>query len=195
MRKGEYFASGGACMKPISQDPLGSDSTVLPAGTQVGQRELKSLTHTPLEVWLHHNDRATSAGFGFKKIIDNICNLPWECISNDDVLRIAQVYYYFSVQFRETLEIACRLYPNDDHLKILHREECNTSNLSPWENVAEAGEAMNHDEFMRRLLTLHAMGDVSSLEIAGAHYLARVRQIPDHTRAKSIASYEDGGLV
>jgi hypothetical protein len=193
--RGEYFASAGACMKPISQEPLGSDTTALPAGTQVGQRELKSLTHTPLDVWLHRNDHATSAESEYKKVIDNICNLPWECISNGDVLRIAKVYYYFSVQFRENLEIACRLYPNDDHLKILYREECNTSNLSPWENVAEAGEAMNHDEFMRRLLTLHAMGDMSSLESAGAHYLARVHQIPDHVRVKSIASYEDGGLT
>ncbi len=131
----------------------------------------------------------------FEKTVDNICELPWERISSKDVLSVALAYYYFSIQFRESLEIACRLFPNDRALKLLHKEECNTSNLSPWENVAQEGEEMNHDEFMRRLLLLQPIPDAGALEQAGVHYLMRIRQIDDLTRAKSIASYEDGGLA
>jgi len=110
-------------------------------------------------------------------------------------MRVALAYHFFSVQFRENLEIACRLNPNDDNLKHLHREECNTDNLSPWKNIAEAGEAMNHDEFIRRLLTLQHIENAAVLRRYGASYLALVRRTDDLVRAKSIASYENGGLV
>ena len=103
-------------------------------------------------------------------------------------------YYYFSVQFRETLEIVCWLNPDDNLLKALHREECDTANLSPWKNIAVEGEAMNHDEFMRRLLALQPIARASAIEQSGQSYLALVRSVDDSVRAKSIRSYEDGGL-
>ena len=132
--------------------------------------------------------------FAFEAVIDDICSLPWETISEAEVLRIAMAYYYFSVQFRESLEGALRVYPSDDKLLDLSRGECATDNLSPWEGVAAAGEKMNHDDFMHRLLALQPMGDVASIERAGAAYLAAARAMDDFTKAKSIASYEDGGL-
>ena len=48
---------------------------------------------------------------------------------------------------------------------------------------------------MRRLLALQPMDDVTPLKRDGASYLTLVRQTGDLARAKSIASYEDGGLV
>ena len=55
---------------------------------------------------------------------------------------------------------------------------------------------MNHDEFMRRTLTLTALDDARRawLEALGQAYLAKVRAADDLTKALSIASYEDGGL-
>jgi hypothetical protein len=132
--------------------------------------------------------------FEFEKVINRICDLPWENLKDDELLRVAMAYYYFSVQFRENLEVACKLYPGDEKLKDLRRGECDTSNLSPWEDVAAKGEAMNHDEFMRRLLTLQPMADADALARAGDRYLARVRAMDDLAKARSIASYEDGGL-
>ena len=132
--------------------------------------------------------------FAFEKIIDRICDLPWADISEAEVLRVALAYYYFSIQFRENLEITCRLYPDDPRLELLRREECNTSNLSPWEGVAAVDEEMNHDEFMRRLLALQPLPDTASIVEAGARYLELVRNTDDMARTKSIASYEDGGL-
>ena len=136
----------------------------------------------------------TEQGYLFERVIDQICQMPWEKISNHEVLKVAKVYYYFSVQFRENLSIACKLLPYDDKLTKLYREECETDNLSPFPGITVSGEKINHDEFMRRLLQISPIEQNSTLEHAGAAYLRRVRQIDDATRAKSIASYEDGGL-
>ena len=83
---------------------------------------------------------------GYETTIDEICSLDWENLSQDTLGDIARVYYYFSIQFRENLEIACQLYPWDLKLRQLIQEECNTDNLSPWPDVASIGERLNHDD-------------------------------------------------
>jgi hypothetical protein len=133
-------------------------------------------------------------GFAFERVINQISRMPWEKISNHEVLKIAKVYYYFSIQFRENLAIACRLRPQDECLQKLYREECDTDNLSPFPGVTAVGEKVNHDEFMRRLLAFQPIQQESMLDRAGTAYLRRTRQIDDSVRARSIASYEDGGL-
>ena len=130
----------------------------------------------------------------YHAVIDKICAMPWDRLSNDEILQVAKVYYYFSIQFRENLEIACRLRPGDPKLATLCLGECATDNLSPWPNVAAPGEKLDHDEFMRRFLALQPVRDGDFLEALGVSYLNRVRAIDDHARACSIASYEDGGL-
>lgn len=87
-------------------------------------------------------------------VAEDICSMRWERLGTAEPLQISQVYYYFSMQFRENLMIACRLHPNDTNLQKLSFEECDTDNLSPWPDVAAQGEKMDHDEFMRRLLLL-----------------------------------------
>jgi hypothetical protein len=120
--------------------------------------------------------------------------MPWEKISNHEVLKIAKAYYYFSVQFRENLAIACLLHPQDANLRKLYREECDTDNLSPFPGITVVGERVNHDEFMDRLLLLQPIEQEGIIEEAGATYLQKTRRIDDSIRARSIASYEDGGL-
>jgi hypothetical protein len=132
--------------------------------------------------------------FAFEAVIDEICQLRWHTIGADEVIAVAKAYYYFSIQFRENLEIACRLCPHDQKLQQLYEGECNTDNLSPWPGVAAAGERLNHDEFVRRVLSLEAVDGDDHLALIGQAYLDRVRQLDDVTRATSIASYEDGGL-
>lgn len=129
-------------------------------------------------------------------VIRRICGLRWGDVTQADLLAVAQSYYFFSVQFRENLEIACQLYPFDANLKELEKGECNTANLSPWPGVAAANEAMNHDEFMRRLLDLGPAREARSFYIdeLGHAYLAAIREITPVVRAMSIASYEGGGL-
>jgi len=129
-----------------------------------------------------------------EEIITRICAMPWDRLTNDDVLQVAKAYYYFSIQFRENLDIACRQNPDDAMLAMLREGECDTDNLSPWPKIAAPGEKMDHDEFMRRLLALQPIGDREFLEALGTSYLNRVRGIDEVTRARSIASYEDGGL-
>ena len=132
--------------------------------------------------------------FIFHSVVDGICRMAWDELDNDDVMRVAKAYYYFSIQFRENLEIACAVQPGDPKLAELYEGECNTDNLSPWPGVAAAGERMDHDEFMRRLLEFHPIGRDDRLTDAGLAYLAKTRCIDDAARAASIASYEDGGL-
>ena len=128
--------------------------------------------------------------------VDRICDLDWSDLTEQEFIDVAWAYYFFSIQFRENLTIACELFPNDSKLQQLEREECATDNLSPWPGVAANGEKMNHDEFMRRLLQLTPISEAKrrTFEAAGARYLDDVRATDDLTRALSIASYEDGGL-
>jgi len=128
--------------------------------------------------------------------VARICSLDWRDRSEEEMVAVAWAYFYFSIQFRENLEICCDYYPDDLALSRLRAEECDTSNLSPYPGIALAGEKMNHDEFMRRALELYPIGQAerARLERIGADYLAESRYIPSKSRALSIASYEDGGL-
>ena len=134
--------------------------------------------------------------FSHDRVVDAICALNWTALGREDLTAIAATYYYFSIQFRENLEIACQLYPDDEKLQQLELGECNTDNLSPWPGVAHPGEKLDHDEFMRRLLDLSPMDALrrNFIDGIGQRYLNTVRQIDLDTRARSIASYEDGGL-
>ena len=132
----------------------------------------------------------------FVTVINSIDGLNWESLDTYEMMRIAKVYYYFSVQIRENLEIACALYPADRKLQELRDGECRTDNLSPWPGIANAGEKMNHDEFMRRLIWLHPTIAVDEgLTQAGTKYLRHIRTLDASDRAASLASYEDGGLA
>jgi len=128
--------------------------------------------------------------------VDEICRFRWEHISEDELINVAWIYYYFSVQFRENIEIAVSLFPDDENLLTLDRGERNTDNLSPCPGVAVPGERMDHDEFMRRTLELTVIESSRRrrLQGIGEDYLAKVRAMDPRTRALSIVSYEDGGL-
>ena len=134
--------------------------------------------------------------FGYKKVVDEICHLRWADLTEQDCIDVAWAYYFFSVQFRENLELARRMFPDDEKLASLQDGECDTDNLSPWPGVAQAGERMNHDEFMRRLLNLSTMPDETVIRFneSGHRYLDETRRAGDLTRVLSLASYEDGGL-
>src|SRR5580693_7356711 len=132
----------------------------------------------------------------YEQVIGEICNLSWTTLSEEDLIRVAWAYYHFSVQFRECLEIARELYPDDNRLLQLDHGERDTDNLSPWPGVATAGEKMNHDEFMRRTLKLTEIPGERrrSLAAIGQAYLTKTRAIDRNSRASALASYEDGGL-
>ena len=132
----------------------------------------------------------------YKGIVSEIGRMEWEQLNEREFLHVAHAYYFFSIQFRENLLVARILFPDDEKLKRLEREECDTDNLSPWPDVAEIGERMNHDEFMRRLLLLSPLPDEEchKFDVCGAGYLAAVDRTEPVVRALSIASYEDGGL-
>ena len=132
----------------------------------------------------------------YQRVIDDICHLDWSNLTEEDLIGVAWVYYYFSIQFRESLEIACQLYPADQQLQELDRGERNTDNLSPWPGVASVGERMNHDEFMKRTLGLSKISGrrQRNLESIGEAYLSMARAIDRKVRALALASYEDGGL-
>jgi hypothetical protein len=129
-------------------------------------------------------------------IVAEVSRLNWAGLDKDELSAVAWAYYYFSIQFRENLNVALATRPNDLQLMRLAREECDTDNLSPWPGVAAIGEQLNHDEFMRRVLTLSSIDDQAreASVNAGELYLRNVRGMDDQVRAMSIASYECGGL-
>jgi hypothetical protein len=132
----------------------------------------------------------------YRKVVEDICDLNWAGLSHDDLTSVAWIYYYFSVQFCENVGIARGLYPDDKRLEELDHGERNTDNLSPYPGVVEKSERVDHDEFMRRTLTLTPIDEARRrrLQAIGAAYLDKVRSIDDASRASSLASYEDGGL-
>lgn len=132
----------------------------------------------------------------YKEVIEDICTLNWSALSAGEVTDVAWMYYYFSVQFCETVGIARAMFPHDKKLEELDRGERNTDNLSPCPGVVGVGERVDHDEFMRRTLTLAHIDDARRvrLQAIGATYLETVRAMPDLIRSQSLASYEDGGL-
>ena len=140
--------------------------------------------------------RTKSSNLGYKRVVDEICNLKWASLGEEDLIRVAWAYYHFSVQFRECLEIAREMYPDDERLLQLDHGERNTDNLSPWPEVASAGEKMNHDEFIRRTLELTKIPEIGRIVVSdiGNRYLRKVRAIDRTSRALALASYEDGGL-
>jgi hypothetical protein len=130
----------------------------------------------------------------FPSVIDEICGMRWEALDAGEVMQVAKAYYYFSIQFRESLEVACRIRPGDALLQKLSEGECDTDNLSPFPGICGPGEKLNHDEFMRRLLAFQAIDRDHALTMLGEAYLDETRALDDLPRAASIASYEDGGL-
>ena len=129
-------------------------------------------------------------------IVEDICSLRWASLTRNQLIAVAWAYYFFSVQFRENLEMACELFPGDERLILLREGECDTDNLSPYPGVAASGERMNHDEFMRRVLAQSGLSESAAAELnrLGEGYLEVARQASPVAKAQSIASYEDGGL-
>ena len=140
--------------------------------------------------------RVKSSDVAYERVIEEICNLNWAKLNEEDLIRVAWAYYHFSVQFRECLEIAREMYPEDERLLQLDHGERNTNNLSPWPGVAQSGEKMNHDEFMRRTLELAKIPEIGRIALSdiGNKYLKTVRAIDPKVRALALATYEDGGL-
>jgi hypothetical protein len=142
------------------------------------------------------NDFVTTDTMAFQEVIAGIRDMSWTSLTETETLDVAWAYYFFSVQFRESLNAALDLFPDDTRLRELREGECDTDNLSPWPGVAAAGERLNHDEFMRRLLLLTPVPEAheARLRDVGARYLAATRSLDQFSRALSISSYEDGGL-
>jgi hypothetical protein len=132
----------------------------------------------------------------YHRVIDEICNLNWRGINRDELLMACRAYYYFSKQFVEAVDIACDLYPADQNLISLREGECDTDNLSPFPGIADRGERMNHDEFMRRVVESASLDHAARerLDNLGHEYLAEVSRMDQLTRAMALSSYEDGGL-
>jgi hypothetical protein len=137
-----------------------------------------------------------SGSTGYQQIVDEICHFRWSEINRNELLAVSQATYYFSVQFCETVEMACRLHPFDPLLAELREEQCNSDDLSPYPGVAKPCEKLNLGEFMRRVLVLSSLDRETRarIEHLGAAYLAEVRRTGVETRVRSLPSYEDGGL-
>ena len=132
----------------------------------------------------------------FQLAIAEIASLNWRGLDRDELLMTCRAYYYFSKQFVDAVHIACDLYPTDQNLIALRQGECETDNLSPYPGIAEQGEKMNHDEFMRRVVESASLNQAARerVDILGREYLAKVGHMDSLTRAMALSSYEDGGL-
>ena len=55
--------------------------------------------------------------------VARICSLDWRDRSEEEMVAVAWAYFYFSIQFRENLEICCDYYPGALALSRLRAEE------------------------------------------------------------------------
>lgn len=138
----------------------------------------------------------TGLANNYQAVVDKISRMPWATVTADEMMLVLVAYWGFSVQFRESLHAARRLFPDDALLVELEKGECDTDNLSPWPEIATPGERMNHDEFMHRIIQRSVMpaADYQRAMDAVRSYLLFTRATPEDTQARSIASYECGGL-
>src|SRR5580698_11586341 len=132
----------------------------------------------------------------YKRVVDEISNLNWLGLDRNELQAACRAYFYFSRQFVNAVDTACELYPSDENLISLREGECDTDNLSPYPGIAEKGEKMNHDEFMRRVIESASLDHVARERVdnLGREYLAEVSRRDQLTRAMALSSYEDGGL-
>jgi hypothetical protein len=132
----------------------------------------------------------------YQRVIDELVDFNWQGLKRDELMIACRAYYYFSRQFVDAVHIACDLYPSDQNLISLREGECDTDNLSPYPGIAEKGEKMNHDEFMRRIVESASLDQSARkrVDILGHEYLAEVSPMDRLTRAMALSSYEDGGL-
>ena len=132
----------------------------------------------------------------YQLVIDEISNLRWQALDCKELMAVCRAYYYFSKQFVDAVRIACDLYPSDAQLKELRAGECHTDNLSPYPGIADKGEKMDHDEFMRRTIEMASLDRPAKERVdeLGREYLAKVAPTDRMTRVMSLSSYEDGGL-
>jgi hypothetical protein len=132
----------------------------------------------------------------YQRIIDEISNLNWRGLERHELMKACRAYFYFSRQFVDAVQIACDLYPSDQNLIALREGECDTDNLSPYPGIADKGEKMNHDEFMKRVVDSASLDQAvrEQVDSFGHEYLAEVSRTDPLTRAMALSSYEDGGL-
>ena len=132
----------------------------------------------------------------YQRIIDEIGGFNWRALEREELMMACRAYYYFSQQFVDAVHISCELFPADQNLSDLREGECDTDNLSPYPGIAEKGERMNHDEFMRRVIESASLDQAARdrVDSLGRDYLAAVSRLDPVTRAMSLSSYEDGGL-
>src|SRR5208337_1014803 len=132
----------------------------------------------------------------YHRIIDEIDQFNWQGLDREELMMACRAYYYFSRQFVDAVHIACDLFPSDQKLIELREGECDTDNLSPYPGIAEKGERMNHDEFMRRIVEAASLDQATrdGVDKLGREYLAEVSRMDPLTRAMSLSSYKDGGL-
>src|ERR1700722_8691067 len=88
-------------------------------------------------------DQAT---LGYESAVNEVCSLEWVALDRFQLTAVAWAYYFFSIQFRENLEVLHRKYPDNSQVQRLVQEECATDNLSPWPDVAAKAEKLDHDE-------------------------------------------------
>jgi len=114
----------------------------------------------------------------YQRVIDEIVDFSWQGLKRTELLAACRAYYYFSKQFVDAVHIACDLYPADQN------------------GIADKGEKMNHDEFMRRVIESASLDEVTRERVdgLGREYLAEVSRMDRLTRAMALSSYEDGGL-
>jgi hypothetical protein len=112
----------------------------------------------------------------YQRVIDEIRNFNWRGLKREELMIACRAYYYFSRQFVDAVHIACDLYPSDENLISLREGECDTDNLSPYPGIAEKGEKMNHDEFMRRVVESASLDQTARERVdnLGREYLAEV---------------------
>jgi hypothetical protein len=132
----------------------------------------------------------------YQRVIEDIDQFNWRQLEREELMSVCRAYYYFSSQFVEAVHIACGLFPSDQKLIELREGECDTNNLSPYPGIAEKGERMNHDEFMKRVVGSASLDPATRdrVDNLGREYLAEVSRMDPLTRAMSLSSYEDGGL-
>lgn len=125
-------------------------------------------------------------GFEYKKTVEQIKNLRWENLDQNELGQLMHLSYAAAREFAESLRIALELYPEDNELQKMAAGELNTTNLS-FEDYTGPGD---HADYLAHFLKSTEVDLSSAAAEHAQQYVTDCKELDKNVRALSIFSRE-----
>ncbi len=126
----------------------------------------------------------------YKAVVQKIRRLPWNSPSVDDLKDLMVLSAYCALEFAESLRITLQEYPESEAFKKMAEGELKTTNLQHDDYTGPGDHAEFLWHFIRKYNPVPKGPYAVDVELAGAQYWRKVRNIDRGTRIMSVVSRE-----